>query len=86
MGENMLYTTFSLGDKMVAGLYDMTPDMVNIPSHWLPYFAIANIDDSLEKIANLKGNIILPKMFIEGVGHFAVVQDPQGGVFGLVQG
>lgn len=85
MGDN-LYTTFMLGDKMVAGLYQMTPDMASIPSHWLPYFGIASIDTALEKVAELGGNIIMPKMFVGGVGHFAVVQDPQGGVFGLLQG
>jgi hypothetical protein len=85
MGE-MIYTTFFLGEVMVGGLYEMTPDMTHIPSHWLPYFGIANIDQTLEKISSLNGKILMPKMFVQGVGHFAVVSDPQGGVFGLLQG
>jgi uncharacterized protein len=85
MGDN-LYTTFMLGEKMVAGLYQMTPEMSSIPSNWLPYFGISSIDMTLEKVAELGGIIIMPKMFVEGVGHFAVVQDPQGGVFGILQG
>lgn len=82
---DMVYTVFNLGETAVGGLYDMTPDMANIPSHWLPYFGTANIDMTLEKISGLKGNVMMPKMFVEGVGDFAVVQDPQGGVFGLLQ-
>ena len=85
MGE-MVYTTFFLGEEMVCGLYEMTPDMAQIPSHWLPYFTIGNMDESLEKIVGLNGKILMPKMFVQGVGHFAVVSDPQGGVFGLLQG
>ena len=81
----MLYTTFSLAEEAVAGLYIMPPELAEVPPHWLPYFLTDNIDLLIEKSERLSGKILMPKMFIEGVGHFAVAQDPQGGVFGVLQ-
>ena len=85
MGET-IYTTFYLGQEAVAGLYEMPENMNDVPAHWLPYFAINNIDEALEKCAKHNAIILMPKMFVQGVGHFAVIQDPQGAVLGLVQG
>ena len=80
------YTTFYAGEDMAAGLFVLPPEMSQIPSHWLPYFAVDNIDSSLEKVTNMNGKILMPKLFIEGVGFYGVFQDDQGAVLGLVQG
>ncbi len=82
----MKYTTFFIGEEMAGGLYVMDDTMKDIPSHWLPYFLVDNIDTAISKITGLGGQIIMPKMFAEGVGHFSVFRDPQGAVAGLVQG
>jgi predicted enzyme related to lactoylglutathione lyase len=84
MGETV-YTTYMLNDNMVGGLYELTPEMEGVPSHWLPYFGISDVDNALEKTSKLGGNILMQKLYVEGVGYFAVAQDPQGGVFGLLQ-
>jgi predicted enzyme related to lactoylglutathione lyase len=85
MGE-MDYTTFFLGEAMVGGSYNLPPDMKDVPSNWIPYFAIENLDKSLDQVTGLKGKILMPKTYVKGVGHFAVIQDPQGAVLGLLQG
>jgi uncharacterized protein len=85
MGE-VDYTTFFLGEEMIGGLYEFQPDMKDIPSHWLPYFTVENIDETIEKTSKLNGKIIMPKMYVKGVGHFSVLQDPQGAVFGVLHG
>lgn len=82
----MEYTVFMLGEEAVAGLWKLPDDMKDIPAHWLPYFMIENIDDSLDKTKSGGGEIPMDKKFAEGVGHFAVCRDPQGAVFGLLQG
>ena len=79
------YTTFFAGEEAVAGLYVMPAEMHSLPCHWLPYFMVANIDETLNKSEKMNGKILMPKMFIAGVGHFAVIQDPQGAVFGAIQ-
>ena len=84
MGET-LYTTFFIGDNMIAGLYTLPENMNDVPNHWLPYFEVANIDSALETVTNNNGIIIMGKLFVEGVGDFAVIQDSAGAIGGLVQ-
>ena len=83
---NMDYTTFMNDGEGIGGLYEITPEMKGVPPHWLPYFAINNIDIAIEYITSQGGKILMPKMHIENIGFFSVLQDPQGGAFGLVQG
>ncbi len=85
MGEGQ-YTTFFINDEVCAGLYIMPPQLDGVPSHWLPYFFTSNIDKSLEITNKHNGEILMPKMFIQGVGYFAVIKDVQGAALGLVQG
>ena len=82
---DMPYTTFYSGGEPVAGLYIMNSDMDSIPCHWLPYFMIENIELAIEKTKKYHGSILMPKLFIEHVGFFTVIRDPQGAVFGLIQ-
>jgi hypothetical protein len=84
MGE-MPYTTFSLQKNRVAGMYPMPEHMQSVPPHWLPYFKIEEIEKNVAKITSQKGEILMPVTRAEGVGLFAVAQDPQGAAFGLVE-
>ncbi|MFP4369846.1 MAG: VOC family protein [Candidatus Kapaibacterium sp.] len=84
MGEGE-YTLFKMGEQMAAGLYEMPEGMEDIPPHWLPYIQVDNIDKALETVDKHDGEIMMPKMHAPGVGHFSVVRDPQGAVFGLIQ-
>jgi len=84
MGEN-LYTTFFIENNMIAGLYELPENMNDVPNHWLPYFEIADLDKALEIVSNNNGVVIMGKLFVEGVGDFAVIQDPIGAVSGLIQ-
>lgn len=85
MGDSN-YTTFFIENEVCAGLYIMPPQLDGVPSHWLPYFSTLNIDKSLETADKYKGDILMSKMFIQGVGYFSVIRDAQGAVFGLIQG
>ncbi len=46
---------------------------------------IESIDDALSKVEANGGKILEPKMPIPGVGHFALCQDTEGNMFGLMQ-
>lgn len=82
----MEYTTFMLGGEMVGGLYVMPDTMEGIPPHWMPYFLTEDIDMLLDKAQSNGGALLMPKGYAEDVGHFAVIRDPQGAAFGVVQG
>jgi predicted enzyme related to lactoylglutathione lyase len=81
----MTYTSFMNGDRPAGGMYTPTPDMGEVPPHWLVYFAVDDTDAMAEKAGELGGKIILPPADIPGTGRFAVVQDPQGAVFGIIK-
>ena len=78
------YTEFQLGGKSVAGCMDM-PDMVpaEVPAFWMPYFAAADPAAKAQEAAGLGAKVLVPSMSFGG-GTFAVVQDPHGATFGLL--
>lgn len=76
------YTIASHGDDMVAGL--MAPD-TPMPEFWMLYFAVDDCDATATRVAALGGAIHRAPENIPGTGRFAIVTDPQGAVFGLMQ-
>ncbi|MBU1445686.1 VOC family protein [Patescibacteria group bacterium] len=57
----------------------------NADQQILNYITVDNIDESLEKLEKLGGNILMPKMPVTGIGWNAVVQDTENNTFGLFQ-
>ncbi len=55
------------------------------PSHWLSVLTTDDIDGTLAKLQERGGRVYAPPMPIPGVGRYAVVADPQGAAFGLLQ-
>ena len=89
MGPGGMYTLFKRpgeGEKGNAGgMLAMPPDMksMNVPSHWLVYFQVADCDASTKKAGDLGGKVLVPPMDIPNIGRFSVIQDPQGAAFAL---
>ncbi len=82
---NITYTAFVMGEMPVAGMYKMPAEMANVPSHWMPYFAVADCDQSSAKAQELGASVLQPPMDIPKTGRFAVLQDPQGAVFAIIK-
>lgn len=49
------------------------------------YISVDNIDESLIKVEELGGAILMPKMPIMGIGWNCVVKDSEGNTFGMLQ-
>lgn len=82
---HMLYTTFYNGDNMAAGMYKLLPEMEGVPPHWIPYIQLADIKSTMKKAFSLGAKVLSDVLFVDGVGHFAVIQDPQGATLGVIQ-
>jgi predicted enzyme related to lactoylglutathione lyase len=54
-----------------------------IPTHWLAYVVVENADTSLAKAVALGGKALTEVMSVGEIGRVAVLQDPQGAVFGI---
>jgi uncharacterized protein len=81
----MEYTIFKNGDRGAGGMFKITPEMGNIPPHWLVYFAVADCDATVEKATALGARVMKPADDIPGVGRFAILLDPQGAAFAVIK-
>jgi predicted enzyme related to lactoylglutathione lyase len=43
------------------------------------------VADAVAKVRELGGSVVMEPMDAEGVGRFAVVTDPQGATFGVIE-
>ena len=67
---------------MIGGATD--PPMPEIPPHWSIYFASADVDADAATTKQLGGTVMVEPFDIP-VGRMAVLADPQGAVFNLIQ-
>jgi predicted enzyme related to lactoylglutathione lyase len=79
------YTSFSVGDNPNGGMMKIREDMGEMPSNWGVYFAVADTAATVEKANALGGVVAVPPTEIPNMGYFAVIQDPQGAFFTVMQ-
>lgn len=79
------YTTFLMGEEMVAGMM-MMPDQVpaGAPNHWGAYFTVADCHLAEAQAVELGGQILVPTRILD-MGKFAVLADPQGAGFNIME-
>ena len=77
------YTLLSLDDEPVAGILQITPEMGEMPPNWMTYFEVADLEAAVERATSLGAQSPMPIMDAPGM-RFAVIEDPQGAVFGLM--
>lgn len=82
MGD--VYTTWLGADGPRGGMMPMTSN-AHGPAHWLIYFASADVDATAAEAKTLGGQVMVPPMDIPGVGRFAVLADPTGGIFATLK-
>jgi predicted enzyme related to lactoylglutathione lyase len=85
MGEMGTYTELKRGEDSVGGMLDMrgrVPD--EVPAHWLTYFAVEDTDAALETVKGAGGGVAFGPVDIPA-GRFAVVHDPHGAMFSVIQ-
>jgi len=77
------YRLLKVGDRTVGGAMEMTSDMPEgTPSHWMTYFAVADVDQTTALAEKLGGAVQMPPTD-SPTGRFAVLRDPQGGLFAV---
>ena len=79
------YTVCHAGDGPTAGMMEMTPEVpAEAPPHWLQYIGTRDVDGTAEAAVRAGGSIIKPPSDMQGAGRYAVLQDPQGAVFAII--
>lgn len=79
------YYVWKQGEDRVGGMMDIGSILpAEIPPHWLVYFTVENCDAAVEQVQRAGGSLNSGPMDVE-VGRFAVVSDPFGAVFAVMQ-
>ena len=84
-GSSSPYTSIKAGGRENGGMIPMPPDAHGMPSSWFDYFTVAELDAALQSVADTGGKLLFGPMDIEHVGRFAVVSDPWGAVFDVIE-
>lgn len=80
------YVVFSLDGERIGGLMAMPPSVpAEAPSHWLVYFAVAEVASTCTRAVELGGRVLVPTHDIDE-GRFAVLEDPAGAVLAVFEG
>ncbi len=81
---DMEYHVASQGSAMVAGMMPiMGPE--GTPPNWLTYFAVRDADETTAEATRAGGTVLVPVQDIPNTGRFAVLADPTGAVFGILE-
>lgn len=84
-GSPVPYTMVMNGDAPAGGIYEMRAEMAGMPPHWAPYFAVEDTDATVRRSEELGGTTMMPPDDIPGIGRFAMLRDPQGGMFYVIR-
>jgi predicted enzyme related to lactoylglutathione lyase len=62
------------------------PDEVpeQVPSHWMSYITVDDVDALLGKVTELGGQVLFGPMDIPKVGRFVTIMDPTGAAVSLI--
>lgn len=85
--EDSVYTMASVKGKNVGAMYQQNAEQKKqgIPSHWLSYVSVSDVNATASKAKELGGNVIMEPMDVFDIGKMAVIADPEGAVFALWQ-
>jgi predicted enzyme related to lactoylglutathione lyase len=80
------YVVWEHNGGIIAGMMPMIGDgwPVDLQPHWMIYFAVEDCDASARLAHDLGGRVPVPPTTYP-MGRFAVVNDPQGGTFSILQ-
>jgi predicted enzyme related to lactoylglutathione lyase len=84
MGPLGSYTVIQHRGQAIGGMVATDPRH-GLPTHWFSYFTFEDVDGLCKRIGKLGGNVAVEPRGVKGVGHFAILHDPAGGVFSAIQ-
>lgn len=86
MGPMGMYWVIKGGEGGMGGLMGRPPNLpAQVPDHWVVYFMTDDIDAKVAATSAAGGSAMFGPEAIPGVGMVAVLADPQGGEFALLQ-
>jgi len=84
MGDTS-YTTFTQDGAPRGGMLAIDPSWGPVAPQWLVYFAVSDCDGQAALVQSLGGAVRVPPTDVSDIGRFAVVADPQGATFAVIE-
>lgn len=81
------YTLWMREGRGIAGLLELPADMraAGVPPAWLTYVRVGNVPTATDKAVSMGGAVVVSPETIVDVGMYAVLRDPQGATFGVIE-
>ena len=79
------YNVIHVDGRGVAGIFEINERMGDTPPNWSTVFAVADHDATVAKAKELGGTVLAEGMDLPEIGRLAVLQDPTGAVFQILQ-
>ncbi|GAB2852287.1 VOC family protein [Streptomyces deserti] len=77
------YTRWGVDGADFGGMVTMGDKFPHdVPAHWLPYFAVADVD-ATTAVVQRHGTVLMVPTSVPGGPRLAVLRDPQGAMFGV---
>jgi predicted enzyme related to lactoylglutathione lyase len=81
MGDMGSYTLIGVGEGTGGGM--MTHPVEGMPSSWLAYVTVDDIDAATDKARALGAHIVRDVTKIPNIGSFSIITDPTGATLAL---
>ena len=78
------YTVCHADAGPVAGIMEIPSEAPDVPSHWLPYMGTRDVDATADAAVRAGGSVMKTPSDMPGAGRYAVLKDPQGAVFCII--
>jgi predicted enzyme related to lactoylglutathione lyase len=79
------YVALAADGRVQAGLMAIQEEWGEVPPNWAIYFLVDDVETAVAKVHKLGGNVLNPPMDVGDMGRLSVVQDPQGGIFTIME-
>ncbi|WBP85818.1 VOC family protein [Kitasatospora cathayae] len=78
------YTQWGLDGQDFGGMLVMNDSFPpQVPPHWLPYFSVADADNTVSRAVAMGAGVLMPAVSMPGGRRIAVLRDAQGAAFGI---
>lgn len=85
MGNYNDYNMNNADGSTVAGICNKRGSNKNLPSHWMIYINVEDLDESMKNCGELGGRIIDGPKVMKGYGKYCIIEDPAGAVCALFE-